>query len=501
MVPLFVSSMSQFSKIALFLLLWMFHLNGSGAQVQFTSGIKDVPDLIVQTRFNEARKRLKLAEINQGDNHAVHYLQAANMCMDLFVNADEETFNTQLPLIEEYLSKIEKLPESEPWRNVFLGELKVALAILHAKFKNNLKGGWQFYQAYGLLEDNVKQFPDFAPTYMSFGVLQATLGSLPEDYRSIASFFGLKGDLTVGMNMLKKAYWQCTSDKDFGFLRNYYGFVYSFVNFQLFEQTDISPQQLDLPLKDVGFLVFLQASMEAKKGNMRKAVSALQNRPRFKSEKPFYYLSYLTGKYALSFDPELALRSFQSFLSRPENDPYKKSTYRFIAWYYVVKNNAEEVERYRLKILNEGTTVLGADRQAVLEARKGFNYTLVKGRLYFDGAAYQKALKSLGENPEQCCASVDEKVEWYYRQGRCFEEMSKTTEAIAAFSKAVSYPGASSSYALSNSYLQLGILYGKSGKQKPARLALKQVLKHKGFPFYEGLHQRAKAALIELEKT
>jgi tetratricopeptide (TPR) repeat protein len=469
-----------------------------GAAVSFTPTLKTIPDLVVQTRFNAARKVLH-AEAEKGANGAVDYLQAATLCMDLFINADEETFNQQLPRIEEYLARIEALPEDEPWRNVFLGELKVALALLHAKFKSNLKGGWQCYQAYGLLEENAKRFPDFTPTYMAFGVLQVTLGSLPEDYRSIASFFGIKGDLTVGLNMLKKAYWRCTADDEFAFMRNYYGFVYSFVNFQLYEENKVSPEQLNLPLKKAGFLVFLQATIEAKEGKMRKAVTLLQNRPRYTGETPFYYLDYLTGKYALSFDPELAFKSFQSFLDRPQNDPYKKSTYRFIAWYHILKNQKGEVERYRFKAINEGSTSLGADKQALLEAKEGFNYTLVKGRLYFDGAAYTKALSILeAQTLETCCPSVDEKVEWYYRRGRCLEEMGERAKAMDAFRGAIALPEANSSYALANSYLQLGLLYVKVGEKKQAQQTLKQVLKHKGFPFYEGLHQRAKTALAEL---
>ncbi len=486
----------------LFILISVLQLKASPTrQVYFSAALKAIPDLIVQARFNAANKVLAEAREADPENRAVDYLAAATLCMDLFVHAEEEAFETGLPAIEAYLERIEELPETEPWRNVFLGELKVALAVLHAKFKNNLKGGWQFYQAYGLLEENQQRFPSFVPGCLSFGVLQAALGSLPEDYRSIAALLGLAGDVDEGMRMLRKAYWRTTASEELGFLRNYYGFIYSFVNFQLFSAHEISPQSLNLPLKHEGFLVYLQALLEADRGQVSMAVQLLKNRNRFQGEKPFYYLSYLLGKYALSSDPELAHQNFRSFLARPGNNAYKKSTYRYLVWYHVLQDKPEKVEEYRQKILKEGNTALGADKQALLEAKAGFNFTLVKGRLYFDGGQYQKALESLDQQGlEVCCPEQAERIEWHYRKGRIYQEMEEPVKAVKAFEKAVQYPEAAPSYALANSYLQLGYLYTGQKRDKEAREVYKKVLKLKGFPFSEGLHQKAKVALSRQTK-
>jgi hypothetical protein len=468
--------------------------------VRFTEPLKEIPDLITQTRFNKANTILSAQKKLYPDNRAVDYLQAATLAMDLFVNADETQFNQRFTELEVLLSRIEDLPKDEPWRNVFLGELKVALAILQAKFKNMLKGGWQFYQAYGLLEDNAERFPEFSPNSLSFGVLQAALGSIPEDYRSIASFFGLEGDLDKGMASLKRAYWKTSAKEETKFLRNYYGFIYSFVNFQLFNSQDISPEKLGLDLEGTGFLVYLQALMDASDGEMVKAIEILKNRQPFSGEERFHYLDYLLGKYALAINPNLAYDSFQRFLARPNNQSYKKSTFRYLAWYYILEDNQAEVERYRAKILNEGNTALGADKQALLEARQGFNPTLVKGRLYFDSGLYTQSLEALNALPiNTCCPSVDEKVELFYRKGRVYQKIGKSDLAINAYQKATAYPDANSTYALTNGYLQLGLLHQQNEQIEAAKEALEAVSDHKGFPFYESLHQKAKAALSKIE--
>lgn len=487
-------------KILLIFCLYIATISGFAQVVKFTTPLKQVPDLIIQNRFIKANEMLQQEALANPDNRAVDYFQAATWAMELFVESDDESFTHGLEKIEDRLSRIEDLPKTEPWRNVFLGELRVALAILHAKFKNNLKGFWQFNQAYGLLEDNQEAFPNFPHNNLSFGVLQATLGSLPEEYQSIASLIGLSGDLDKGMNMLKNAYWRTTANEDTKFLRNYYGFIYSFVNFQLFSSQEVSPKSLGLSFGKDGFLIYLQALMNYADGKGKEAVELLQNRKLSQNEKPFYYLDYLLGKYALAYKPDLAKASLLKFLSRANNLPYKKSAYRYLCWYYILTENPVEVERYRSKILNEGNTALGADKQAFLEAKQGFNFTLVKGRLYFDAAMYDKALEVLNEKPvKQCCPSENEKVELYYRKGRVYQKLDKTLEAIKAFENAISFNNAESSYAMANGYLQLGTLYKEVGEKQKAKAALNKVGKLKGFPFYESLHQKAKALLSSLE--
>ncbi len=487
-------------KIFLVLLLHLAAMPSFGQVVKFTTPLKQVPDLIIQNRFTKANEVLRQEALANPENRAVDYFQAATWAMELFVDSDDESFERGLEKIEARLAKIEDLPKTEPWRNVFLGELRVALAILHAKFKNNLKGFWQFNQAYGLLEDNDEAFPDFPPNNLSFGVLQAALGSLPEEYQSITSLIGLSGDLDKGMNMLKSAYWRTTANEDTKFLRNYYGFIYSFVNFQLFSSQEVSPKSLGLNFGKDGFLIYLQALMNYADGKGIDAVELLQNRKMYPNEKPFYYLDYLQGKYALAYKPDVAKASLLKFLGRANNQPYKKSAYRYLCWYYILTENPTEVERYRIKILNEGNTSLGADKQAFLEAKEGFNFTLVKGRLYFDAAMYTKALAVLNEKSvQQCCPSENEKVELYYRKGRVYQEMDKKLEAIKAFESAVSFSNAESSYALANGYLQLGTLYKETGEKQKAKTALNKVGKLKGFPFYESLHQKAKALLSTLK--
>ena len=59
--------------------------------------------------------------------------------------------------------------------------------------------------------------------------------------------------------------------------------------------------------------------------------------------------------------------------------------------------------------------------------------------------------------------------------------------------------GAPDSYALGNSALQMGLIYERMNKPDVAKLYFKKALRYDQYPFYEGIHQKAKAGIDRLK--
>ncbi|WP_417599661.1 tetratricopeptide repeat protein [Owenweeksia hongkongensis] len=479
--------------------LWLFSLNGLGqATASFTPAYKLAHQNITQLRFGDAQAIIKREKKRDPNNRVAAYLQAAMVCAELFVNEDQTHYENNQDKIDSYISQIEDLPEASPFRNLFLGELYVAQATLNGKFKNNIKAAWQFYKAYDYLTDNYERFPDFAPTAIPLGVLYAAIGSLPDDYRSMASLLGFEGSVPEGMKMLETSFERLSADPSLTFYRPYAGFVYSYVSF-LLSSNVVTPEALGLDVAKSSVLIYAQAQIELDRGNAKKALEWLDNRPEGEAYINFNYLDYLQGKILLGLDPDRCVSYFERYLQNNTSQVYVKSTYRYLSWYYLLDGKKRKSDEMIENIFLKGENNTGADRQAIIEARHGFNSTLVKARVLFDVGKYTEAeAELLRHSVGQCCSSPIDEAEYYYRMGRIKQQQGRGHQALIWYEKAMTVKGLDANYSLGNSALQTAEILRGSGDVKGAKGYYKKALKYSGFPFYEGIHQKAKAALSEM---
>ncbi len=470
------------------------------ADAGYTPAYKKAFGYITQLRFAEAKSLVSAEKSKYPNNKTGAYLEAAMLCAEIFTNEDQAYYAKVQDRIDALILEIEEVDDTNPYRRLFLGEIYVAQATLNGKFKNNIKAAWQFYKAYNLLTENAERFPSFMPNKIPLGVLYAGIGSLPDDYRSLASLLGFDGSVQGGIAMVKEAFWRLSADDDLNFYRPYAGFVYSYVTYQLGATSDISPEKLGLDVANSSFLIFAQALVELENGNAQKALNWLDNRPVGSKYFEFAYLDYMQGKILLGLEPDRCVSYFNKYLKANRGGVYVKSSYRYLSWYFLLKGNTAKAEEMRENIFRKGNTNTGADRQALEEATVGFNKTLIEARVLFDVGEYQKAENALKESPvSTCCKTPAEEAEYYYRYGRIKQEMGLSSSATLWFAKALGVLNASSSFAVGNSALQLGILHEEQGNRTKAIEYYKKTLKYSGYPFYEGVHQKAKTGLARLK--
>lgn len=488
-------------KYTCFWLVVAFFLFGySRAQTcDFNPKMQSALRSITELRYQDLNRLLQEERQLNRDNRAADYLEAAALCIKLFVEEDELLYLQSEPRLTYLVERLADLDKGDPYRNLLMGELYLAKASLQGKFQNNISAAWLFYRAYNLLGENYERFPNFAPNYVPWGVLNAAIGSLPSEYRSIASFLGFEGDIDFGLALVRQGYYSCLAQPALRFYQPYFGFVYAYVNFQLQGNESVSLSSLGLDIQKSSFFIYLESRRLLESGQAQLALDLLQGRPQGDGYLSFPYLDYFTGKIAMSFDLDLARFYFQKFLNNQGNANYVKSTYRYLAWIAVLRNNKEELELFSKKIREEGDTYAGADRQALEELSKGFNTVLIQARLDFDAGNFPAVIAVLSNKAfGQFCDEPWEKQEFYYRKGRAYQELALDQRAIDSFKEAVEVKNTRPSYAHGNSLLQLGMIFTRRGSLQEARYWFEKTLDLKGYPFYEGIHQKALAGLDQL---
>ena len=485
---------------SLVLILCFFTVGLMAQKAEFTPVMQQGLADIAHLRYQDLQEKLTRERILNKGNRVPDYLEAAALCIELFVNETEETYNQREPELNALINRLEELPDEEPFKRVFLGEIYLAQASLQGKFQNNIQAAWLFYKAYSLLQENYQRYPNFAPTYVPWGVLNAAIGSLPNAYRNIASFLGFNGDIALGLRLVRKGYYSCLASESYRFYQPYFGFVYCYVNYQLEGNEKVDLYKLGLNVPQSSFFIYLHSKILLEQGKTQKALALLQQRPAGPGYLEFNYLYYLTGKIALTLDDPKAIFYFRQYLNKAHNQNYFKSTYRFMAWHYLLNQQEDSVALYRSKILGAGSTFAGADQQAVVEAQRGFNALLIQARLKFDGGFYPEVVRLLAaEQREKHCQKPWEHAEFHYRKARAFQELGLTDKAIESYEAALAVPQAPATYAVGNSALQLAGVLEARGQYPQSKKYYQLALSFKDFPFYEGIHQKAKTGLTRLK--
>jgi tetratricopeptide (TPR) repeat protein len=472
-----------------------------GQQINMSNDLKHAFSKVMELKLDEAERLIQRETSSNAKNLASTYLKGVVVSVKMFVEDDKVWFEKNVETLEDCIASLEKASDNDPQKRMMISELRLSLAIQHAKYQNNIRAGVQFYKAYHLLQDNFEKFPDYYPTYVPLGVLNAAVGSLPDGYQSIASVIGITGSVEKGMKLIKKGYWNCISDKKWRHYRDYFGFTYAYASLKLVGSDKVSPESLSLNYSKSSYLTYMQSMIEVKKGNARKAVNILLQRPKGEVYYNYHYLDYYTGKLALSFSPDTAEVFLKRFLQQNNSDNYKKSTYRYLSWSAMLKGDSENVKAYRNRVKKEGSLNTGADKQAQREVEVPLNEALIKGRIWFDGGLYEKAAQFLESNASRLNGfSQSEKVEYHYRLGRIYQEMDRMDDAIASFKRALQIELDRSTFPLGNSALQTAQILEENGNDNLAKVYYKKTLTYKGYPFYEGIHQQAKSGLDRLER-
>jgi tetratricopeptide (TPR) repeat protein len=272
-----------------------------------------------------------------------------------------------------------------------------------------------------------------------------------------------------------------------------YRYAYTFLeNDKTFNTWDIAPGYQNSPL-----LLYLQARIYRERGENEALITLLESRPK-KNRYPFYYLDFMLGKAKLNrLDPD-ADAPFLTFLSKYKGQNYLKAAHRYLAWHYHLRGSAKQRDYHIEMTLTRGKKMNGADQQALIDVAKPFNIALLRAQLYFDGGYLRKAQKELTSGAESY-KTDSQRIEFHYRMGRIYQHMEEYLQAISSYNNVFVYEESANTFEAANAALQMGVIYEKLEKNAEAKAAYQKAIGYSGFPFQDGIHQKAKAGLARVK--
>lgn len=434
------------------------------------------------------------------NNGIAIYLESFGEAIEVFISEDPIQYEKLRKNEDLRIKKIIKLSKASPYYLFLQAEIKMQWAFVKLKFGDDVSAVWNIRQAFKLLEENKKLFPDFVPTNKSLGLLNIMIGSIPDKYSSLVNMVGMNGDVQKGIELLQ-------SVEESNSLYNIEAGIYKI----LAENYILKKSPIDLvSLKDFTekhkdnlLISFLHATILLKNAQSDESLKVLQSRPAGSEYISFPYLEYLTAEiYLFKGQYKQGRDHYIKFLNSYKGKNFIKDAYYKIFLSYWLNNEEENAKLYLTKILKNGHTLYDADKHAQKFAEKGEmpDRILMKARLFFDGGYYQKALETINTFNSKETHPAKDLIEFYYRKGRIYHLLNNSSNASLYYLKTIELSKNVSYYFAPNAALQMGYIYKEQNNKELARIYFQKALSYQNYEYKNSIDNKAKAALNEMKK-
>lgn len=473
------------------------------AYFAFSASTRDAYRKTVSLRFAEARTSLEAMKRQEPGNLMAPFVENYLDFFTIFVDDDKAEYRRLAKNMEARLEKIAGGPSNSPWYLYTQAEIRLQWAITRSRYSDFLTSMSDIKQAYALLEENQRKFPDFIANKKSLGIMHAMIGNVPEEYRwAVKTLGGMSGSLEQGMRELEEALAYARKN-DFIF-EDETAVAYALLQLYLNNQSDIAWNTLKnskLSPKTNPMAAYVIATVAMRTGQNDEAVRLLEECPAGPQYAPLHYRNYLLGLAKLRRLDNDANKALELFVNNFKGENGIKEAYQKLAWYHLVNGNENGYRAYmgyaRLKGASSGEGDEAALREA--ESSETPDARLLKARLLFDGGYYQRAYDLLKSAAPDYAPDRRKNLEYTYRLGRITHKMGKTDEATRLYTRTVDSGAKDPWYFACNAALQLGLLYEEKKDVKNARDAFNRCLGMKPEEYASSLHAQAKAGLGRLK--
>lgn len=457
--------------------------------------LKNTYNQVLQLQFKEAQKLNRVSTENPQEIYVVSFADG----LELLITEDASKFDPYEDLYESRLDQLSKVPTSSS--SLFaLAELRLQWAFIYLKFGQELDAAWNVRQAYLLVQECKKKYPDFIPIKKTSGLLEIMLGSVPEKYQWIINFLGMEGSVETGLKELE------TVRQKSATLQQETTLLYYLFQSFILQRTDIAMAGFDEIIKqhpDNPLALFLAASIAIKNSQSEKALTYLK-KVNETSEVTIRYSNYQLGEvYLHKGSYESSILSYQKFLDGYKGQNYIKDAYYKIGVCNWLMGNSTDAKKYFEIAAEKGKESAEADKYAARSLAESTypNVKLSKIRYATDGGYYEDAHKIISTVSEKDLQNPKDKIEFAYRQGRLFHKKGSLPEAKKSYLETISKQGEANWYFAPNSCLQLGYLFLEQGQPAEAKKYFEKALTYKKHEYKNSIDSKAKSALAQLKKN
>lgn len=464
--------------------------------------IKEAYGHIIDLKFDQANQVIDKIRKDEPNNLLVLHLDNYIDFFTIFINEEKDQFKKLERNKKKRIEKIEREGDkSSPYYLFVQAEIELQWALARAKFNgrfNNevIKAGSECYNAYKLLTENQKRFPNFIANKKSLSAIHVLAESIPGVVRKV---FSIDGTIAQGTSEIEDVI-NFSKNNDFLYKEEAIA-IYTYI---LFYQNNRKREAWDFLLQseldpvESPLVCFLMANMAQKIGENDQAIELLENRPQGPEYIPFHYLEFMLGKCKLYRLDDDAVDHLSNYLNNFKGAHYIKEALQKLGWYeLVVHNNIPKYKKYMKACQNEGKELIDGDKQAQKEAKRNLNPhpTLLKARLLYDGGYNQRAYRVLISNAHLFNDASDHSLEFYYRLGRITHSLGNPIDAIEYYNEVIQKGTDSEQYYACNSALQIGLILEEQKDYRSAKDYFNRCLDMSPSDYKNSLHQKAKSGL------
>jgi len=492
-----------FRCFGLFFFSFLFISNQYGQnRFEFTPELKSVYQQILELKLDKATLSLKDIQEKDKENLIIPYLENYIDFFRIFIGEEKQQFVNLQPNKNKRLQQIKKGPANNPYYLFTQAEIQLQWALVRLKFDEKITALREINQAFSLLEENNKLYPQFYANKKSLGILHALVGTIPDNIKwTFRMFLGMTGEIDQGKKEIEEV---LNYAKDHEFIyKNETVVMYSFLLLHLKNDTESAWEmikQSNISSYPSPLATFAVASVAMRTGRNEEALQALTRATYDKDTYSFIYLDYLIGLAKLHKLDKDAGRYFLKYINNFKGNSYIKETYQKLAWNELIHDNFLGYRSYLSRIPKAGGSLTDEDKSAQREAESNItpHPTLLKARLLSDGGYYKRAYQLLQQNQDELKAVPLHNLEFTYRTGRVLHLMNQPDEALAYYKRTIEAGRNSKAYFPCNAALMAGNILEAQGKSQEAESYYKLCLRMDPDQYAFGLHQKAKAGLNRL---
>lgn len=486
----------------LLLLLFIFQqvLFGFTQTFDLNSNCKQAYQSIFKLKLTEGQQYLDAEKKENPKNYMVYFIENYADFLKLFINDNQALYTSIEPKTEARLEKLKKANPNSPYYLYTQADLHLQRAFCKIKFGDNLSAVFEVRKAYLLLLDNQKKYPDFKPNIKSLGLLHTIFGAIPDKYKFGAKLLGLKGSIDEGLKELNTV----LQDANFQF-REETIIMYTLLLLHL--QKDKTSawnmiENTEIPLGDNLLNHFIAATVATHTGKNDKAIAILSSRPGGNQYYPFPFLDFMLGNAKLNKLEDDADDYIKKFIASNKGRSYQKEAYRKLAWHALINDDAASYKKYMKQLLPIKDAPTDEDKSAQKEAIKNYvpHKELLKARVLSDGAYYNKALGIVNAIQADKLSRTRDKIEYYYRKARIYDEMHQTAEAVKNYLLSIQKGEAYDYYFAANACIKVAAIFEKQHKKANAIQYYKKAIALDKDEYANSIEAEAKAGLNRLGK-
>lgn len=477
-------------------------LSAASYTIDYNERCEKASKEFLSLRIDEGASLIRQELTAQPHNLMAVYVSDYQDVLPLLFNGDRSQLLARKKFMDERLAMIEKGGSKSPWYLTFKAGIHLHWALVYMRMGENYKAAVYFRKAYLYAKENQSKYPTFSYNKYFIGIGEAVIGTLPDEYKWIASLFGMKGNVNQGLAKLTSFINSSTNDD---FFRSEAVIFHCYLKFYLQSRQDevwrfLNSNQFSITNNPMHAFVKANIALNYRKADI--AILTLQSVQQTKAFSQFPAFDYELGSaYMLKLD-DRASTYFLRFLQKDEGGFFVKDAYMQLALINYMQGKMLQANSYRQAIKNHGGLSTDADKQAQRFASHmdWVAIPVLKSRFLIDGGFYQEALEILSNTKVQTLTKPSDKLEYYFRIARAYDELNNDLKAKEYYQITIQQGRSRKEHFAARAALQMGFMYERANKTAEAITMYNDCLSMKNHDFQANIDQQAKAGLNRLHQ-